>query len=285
LGQAQAAVKQVEDGIRGATVARDKAKLDFDRATALYAKQSLTKIDMDGARAQLDGAQAQLDGAQAQMPLARERIAGAQALVEEAELAVKDTVITSPIDAILLKRVVEVGSLVGPGTPTFILADVRSLKAIFGAPDAMLSKIRVGMTLPFTSDAIPGTFSGRVTTIAPVADPKSRVFNVEVVFDGGKGAIKPGMVVSLQLPVAGKKVENVVVPMNAIAQGRGGPADFQVFVVDEQGGKATVHARKVALGGALKSRLIVADGLKAGEKVVVTGTALVQDGETVQLVP
>lgn len=286
LGQAEAAVKQIEDGVHAAKVLRDKAKLDFDRASALYAKQSLTKTDMDGARAQLDGAQAQLDGAEAQLPLAKERISGAKALVEEAELAQRDTFVYSPVDALLLKRVIEVGSLVGPGTPTFILADVRSLKAIFGAPDNLLSSLKLGMTLSFTADAAPGTFTGTVTTIAPVADPQSRMFNVEAVFPNTKNILKPGMIVSLQLPAKSNLTPTLVVPMSSVVQGKSGDEDYEVFVAQEQGaGRAAVHVRKVTLGGALKSRLIVTSGLNAGEKIVVTGTTLLKDGEIVQLVP
>ena len=64
---------QTEDGVKGAKVARDKAKQDFDRATALFQKQSLTKTDMEGATAQLDsaGIARTLADAKTLMPLAK----------------------------------------------------------------------------------------------------------------------------------------------------------------------------------------------------------------------
>src|SRR5262249_27429721 len=138
LEQARAALQQTEDGVRQAQVGRDKAKLDFDRAAALYKTQSLTKQDFDAAKAQLDGAQAVLDGAQAQLPLARARIAGAQALVDEANLALRDATLVSPAQGIVMKRLVEIGSLVGPGSLAFVLSDLSKLKAVFGAPDVLL---------------------------------------------------------------------------------------------------------------------------------------------------
>jgi len=89
-----------------------KAQLDWERAGNLYGKQSLTKPDYDAARAQLDGYQAQLDANEAQVKLAQARLAGAEALVREADLAVQDSTLKAPLDAMVLKRMVEIGVLV-----------------------------------------------------------------------------------------------------------------------------------------------------------------------------
>ena len=97
---------------------------------------------MDGAKAQLDNAEAMLGGA--------------KAMVAEANLALKDSVLTSPSPGVVIKRLVEVGSLVGPGTPAFVLADLSTLKAVFGAPDVLLSKLKLGMPLTLTTEALHG---------------------------------------------------------------------------------------------------------------------------------
>jgi multidrug efflux system membrane fusion protein len=286
LDQANAAVQQTEFGIKQAQVGRDKAKLDFDRATALFKTQSLTKTDLDGATAQLDNAQAVLDGAQTQLVLARARVAGAQAVVDEANLAVKDSSLTSPASGVVIKRLVEVGSLVGPGSPAFVLADIATLKAVFGAPDVLLAHLPMGTTVALSADAVPGVvFSGRVTSIAPSADPRSRVFDVEVTFANPNLRLKPGMIASVQLPVAHKIGPVPVVPMSAIVRSKSKQGGYEVFVVDEQGGKAVSRARDVSLGGALNNQIIVNDGVRPGERIIVTGAALVNDGDTVEIVP
>ncbi len=286
LDQAKAAVDQTEDGRKQAQVARDKAKLDFDRATALFKLQSLTKSDMDGATAQLDAAQAALDGVQAQIVLARARVAGAQAVVDEANLALKDATLNSPANGVVIKRLVEVGSLVGPGTPAFVLADLTSLKAVFGAPDTLLKSLRTGMTLALSAEALPGVmFDGRVTSIAAAADPRSRVFDVEITFPNPDLRLKPGMIVTVQLPALAKVAPVPVVPMSAIIRSKTKPEGYSVFVVDDQGGKTVSRARDVSLGGALNNRIIVNDGLRPGERIIVTGASLVNDGETVEIVP
>src|SRR5579863_346085 len=164
LDQAKFAVTQSEEAVKGQRALRDKAQLDWTRAGNLYEKQSLTKPDYDAARAQLDGYQAQLDANVAQQKLAEARVAGAEALLREADIAVQDSSVKAPINATVLKRLIEVGALVAPGTPAFVLGDVHEVKTVFGVSDTVLPKIRIGMTLPVTTESLPGaTFSGQVT--------------------------------------------------------------------------------------------------------------------------
>jgi RND family efflux transporter MFP subunit len=177
---------------------------------------------MDGARAQLENAQAMLEGAKAQLA--------------EANLALKDSVLTSPADGIVIKRLVEVGSLVGPGTPAFVMADLSSLKAVFGAPDVLLSQLRIGMPLALTTEAFPGTFTGRVSSIAPAADPRSRVFDVEVSFPNPGLRLKPGMIVTIKLPNTRPPAGIPVVPMGSIVRSKQNPDGYAVFVVVDEGG-------------------------------------------------
>lgn len=286
LEQAQSALLQTEHGVKTAQVGRDKAKLDFDRASALFRTQSLTKSDYDGARAQLDAAQSTFDGGQAQVELARARIAGAKALVDEAEIAVRDSTLHATINGVVIKRLVELNSLVGPGMPGFILADLNTVKTVFGAPDVLLPHLRIGMVLTVSTEAVPGTgFNGRITRIAPAADPRNRVFEVEVTFANPHHRLKPGMIMSIQLPGSRRANPVPVVPLTAIVQSKNDPKGYGVFVVDDQGGKSISRARDVKLGGTLSNRIVVREGLRAGERVVVTGAALVHDGDVVQIVP
>jgi multidrug efflux system membrane fusion protein len=264
-------VAQAESQMNQAQVGVDKAKLDYDRADALFKKQSLTKPDMDGAKAQLDNAQALL--------------AGAKAMVAEANLALEDSVLTSPAEGVVIKRLVEVGSLVGPGTPAFVLADLSSLKAVFGAPDVLLSQLKIGMPLALTTEALPGTFMGRVTSIASAADPRSRVFDVEVTFPNPGLRLKPGMIVTIKLANTHPAEGIPVVPMGSIVRSKTNPDGYAVYVVDNEGGKSVSRSRDVTLGSAMNNAVIVTAGLHPGEKVIISGATLVSDGETVQIVP
>ena len=107
-----------------ANALREQARLELDRVTRLVDTKSIAPAQLDGAKAQIDAASARADGAQAQL--------------QEAQLAVDDTGIRAPMDGVVLKRAIEVGSLVAPGSLGFVLADTRSVKVVFGAPDMMV---------------------------------------------------------------------------------------------------------------------------------------------------
>ena len=286
LDQAKFAVTQAEEAVKGQRALRDKAQLDWTRAGNLYEKQSLTKPDYDAARAQLDGYQAQLDANIAQQKLAESRVVGAEALLREADLAVGDSTLKAPLTATVLKRLIELGALVAPGTPAFVLGDVSQVKTVFGVSDTVLPKIKIGMTLPLTSEALPGaTYSGRVTRIAPTADPRTRVFEVELTVPNKDGRLKPGMVASLTLAEGARQEAVPVLPLAAVVQPPPGTAGYMVYVAQDQGGKSVVKAQMVQLGDALGDRIAVRGGVRVGDKVVVTGASLVHDGETVEIVP
>ena len=286
VDQAKAAIEQSQEGLKGARVGRDKAQLDYDRAGNLFRSQSLAKPDFDGAKAQLDGAQAQLDGAEAQLRLAQARLKGAQAQLEEAEIAQQDTNLKASIDAVVMKRLVELGTLVGPGSPAFVLGDLSRVKMVFGVPDTLLPRLKLGMPLTVTTEAVPGAvFASQITRIAPSADARSRAFEVEVTLPNPGQRLKAGMIASIQIP-EGKPMEPMpVVPLTAVVQPKTGGAAYRVFVVEEQAGKPVSKARDVQLGPAVGDRIAVLQGLRAGERVVITGASMVHDGEAVEIVP
>ena len=264
VAEAQSQVDQAQAGV-------EKSKSDYQRADTLFQKQSLTKSDMDGAKAQLDNSQALLEGAKAQLA--------------EANLALKDSVLTAPSNGVIIKRLVEVGTLVGPGTPAFVMADLSTLKAVFGAPDVLLSQLRIGMPLTLTTEALPGSITGHVTSIASAADPRSRVFDVEVTFPNPGLRLKPGMIVTVKLASTHPAEGIPVVSMGSIVRSKQNANGYAVFVVDDEGGKTVAHSREITLGSALNNAVVVTSGLHPGEKVITSGANLVSDGETVEIVP
>jgi multidrug efflux system membrane fusion protein len=286
LSQAVLGVAQAKSQLQEAQAALEKAKADFERASNLFKSQSLTRADFDGAKAGLEMTQARFDQARTMPDLAQARLEGAQAMVREAELALSDCALRAPLDAVVLKKFLEVGSLVAPGVPAFSLADTTSVKIVFGAPDAALPFVRPGATLTVTTEAVAGAeFQGRVTRVSPAADPRSRVFEVEITVPNPDNRLKAGMIAAVELPGAKVREPELVVPLTAIVRSKDNPDGYGVFVVEEQGGRATARARNVRLGETFGNRIAVTQGVKAGERVIVTGATLVRDGEQVQIIP
>ncbi|HEX4418862.1 MAG TPA: efflux RND transporter periplasmic adaptor subunit [Kofleriaceae bacterium] len=266
LAEAQAALAQAKVGL-------DQAELDFTRTQKLADTNAIAGAELDAARTKRDGATATLSGARSR--------------VDQAATALSDSVLRSPLTGIVLKRSVEVGALAAPGTVAFSVADVGSVKAAFGVPDTVLPRVHLGAALTITTEAYPGEkFEGRISLIAPSADPRSRVFEVDVTIPNADGRLKPGSVAALSLEGAGdpQAAAAPLIPLSAIVRSPGHPTQFAVFVVDTTGGPPTVHARDVELGEYLGRVIPVQHGLKGGETVVVQGAGLLSDGEHVEVI-
>jgi len=273
-GEYREHVNQAASSLREAEAAQVKARLDLDRAKGLFAVQSLTKPELDGAQAAFDSGEARVTSARAQLALA--------------EIALRDCLLVSPIGGVVTERRVESGALVGTGVVGFVIARVTPVKAIFGVPDLLVHRISTGTELDVATEAFGETrFRGRVTAISPSADLQSRVFNVEVTIPNQDGRLKPGMIGRVEVaagPVAASATEirTVSVPLVAIVQSAK-PGAYAVFVIEGKGERTVVRAREVRLGDVRGNTVAVNSGVQAGEHVVVSGASLLVDGEPVRV--
>lgn len=259
--QAQLARGQAEE---------EKAKLSFDRVSSLYSTQSATKPDYDSAQAQMESTKASVSGAQAQ--------------VSEAKVALDYCSLRAPFDGWLVKRNVDLGSLVGPATNGFTLADTSSVKAVFGVPDIFINRVKLGQHLVITTDALNHPVDGRVSAISPAADPKSRVFSVEVTIPNAKDELKSGMIASLSLDGARLRQPAMAVPLSAVIRDPGRANGFAVMTVEGAGDMVSAHLDPVELGDAHGNMIVVQSGLKNGQKVITTGVTLIKSGDQVRVI-
>jgi RND family efflux transporter MFP subunit len=286
LSEAEAALGLAKAQVAEAESTRDQAKRDFDRADNLYRTSSITKPEFDGAKTKLDVTQDKVSQANAQVSLSQARAQQVRAVLEEAQSALQDCALKAPLRAMVLKRNVEIGSLVGPGTVGFLLADTSMIKVVFGVPDAEVGKLRVGASLTITSEGLPGVkLRGQISRISSSADPKSRVFDVETTIPNPNGRLKIGMIASLETDAGQASAPVAVVPLSAVVRSKQTPDHYAVFVVEQENGSQVAHLRDVQLGAVFGNTIAVTSGLKVGEKVIVTGATIVSDGERVNIVP
>lgn len=263
---------QAKAQLAGAQAQHLKDKLSFDRISTLYSTQSATKPELDSAQAQLDASAAQ--------------VAAAQAQISEAQTALAYCSLKAPFDGWIVKRSVDSGSFVGPATNGFTIADTRTVKAIFGVPDTSISRAKVGQSQIITTDALPQTFTGRVTAISPSADAKSRVFSVEVSIANPKDELKSGMIASLSLEGSPLPRSVMAVPLSAVIHDPQRANGFAVLTAEGDGEIESAHLRTVELGDVYGDMIGVnGGGLRFGERVVTTGATLVKNGEQVRVIP
>jgi RND family efflux transporter MFP subunit len=249
----------------------EKGKLDFARANNLYSTQSLPKSQFDAAQAELDSSKGTMESAKANLT--------------QAQSALNDCTLKSPIDGWVLDRDTEVGNLVGTSTLAFTLAETRLVKAVFGVPDTLIATVHLGAPQTVVTTGVLEVFHGRVTSISPYADSKSRVFSVEVTIPNPKNQLKAGMIASLDLGNVKLPRPVNVVPLSAVIRSSRNPNGFAVFVVDEEGGKSIAHEREVQIGETFGNSISVTQGVNVGERVIVVGATLVRDGSQVLAVP
>jgi len=247
-----------------------KAKLSFDRVSALYATQSATKPDYDSAQAQLASTTASVSGAQAQL--------------SEANVALAYCQLLAPFSGWVVSRNIDLGTLVGPATNGFTLADTESVKAVFGVPDTSIRRVRLGQHLAITTDAFPQTFDGRVSAISPAADPKSRVFSVEVTIPNAHDRLKSGMIASLSLNGSQLKQSLLAIPLSAVIRDPSRANGFAVMIAEGGGDSPTARLRAVELGDIYGNMIAAKGGLNSGEAVVTTGVNLIKSGDKVRVI-
>jgi len=269
MTQAQSAVREVE-------ASHAKARLDLERARSLFGSDSLTKPELDGAQASFDAAEAQLASAAGQVALAA--------------TALHDTAIVAPIGGVILERQIEIGALVSPGVVGFVIARVAPVKAVIGVPDLHVARLALGRSLKVTSDALPGiSLDGVVTAIAPSANDQNRLFTVEVSLANRDGALRPGMVGTVDVPnplrTADPGPASAAIPLAAVVRSATGSNAYGVFVVQGDGDRRVAHARDVQLGDVRGNAVVVTRGLQTGETVVVSGPGLLVDGERIRIIP
>lgn len=257
-----------------ATAAREQSKIDFDRAERLAASESVSKAELDASRVKLDASTA--------------RLKGAHVRVAEARTSLDDTRLRSPMDGVVVKRSVEVGTLAAPGTVALSIADTATVKVVYGVPDTEVDALRLGTKQTVTTEALRGReFDGRITRISPVADPKSRVFEVEVTLDNPAEELKPGMIAALRLNDTGpdKTAPLTLLPLNAVVRSPKHAGQFAVYVVDTKQSPPQARLREVEIGEFLGNQVPIRGGLADGDQVIVMGAALVSEGEAVQVIP
>ena len=267
----QQKLDQAKAQLAKAQADHERAKLSFERISALYRVGAATKPDYDDTNAQFQSTQAAVDNANAS--------------IAEAQIALGYCQLKAPFDSWVLKRNVDVGMLVGPATNGFTLADTRSVKAVFGVPDTYIDKVKLGSPQTITTEALPGSFSGHVTSISAAADPKSRVYSVEVRIDNPKNLLKAGMIASINIG-AGQSIGRVnVVPLTAVVRSPDNPNGFAVYLTDGTGDTVTVHTHDVTLGDTYGNNIAVLTGLTPQERVVTSGTNMIKSGQQVRVIP
>ncbi|GIV58400.1 MAG: RND transporter [Rhodothermaceae bacterium] len=264
---ARAAVEQARAAVEAAQAQYDLAEDTFRRQEPLYRDSIISAIEFENVRTQRNQARAQL--------------AQAQATLSQAEEQLQYTRITAPFAGTVEAHLVEIGEQVMPGTPVVRIVNTNQVKAVVGVPERYANDIEIGTPVEIGFKAYGmARRPHRVTFVGRVIDPQSRTFRVEIALDNPDGRLKPEMIAEVYLTRAVYE-GRIVIPQTAVIRDENG---VTVFVVDREGEQPVARRRTVALGPSYGGRVIVEDGLAAGDELIVVGQTKVTEGDAVEVV-
>lgn len=270
-----------------------------EKGTRVRAGQPIARIDDMILRAQVEHARAQSDLA-AQTWERRKRLyeddqVGSEIAYLEAKAAAEQayanlkalegrlsrTVIKAPFGGVLDRRMVEVGTMVGPGQVVGRVVDLDPVKVVAGVPERYAADVQKGAKTQVTLDVLPGqAFEAEITYVGATVDPQNRTFPIEVVVPNPEGLIKPEMVANVS--VARRDLDSaVVVPQDALVRVENG---YVVFVAAERDGVDVAAVRPVQLGPSQRNQVVVESGLEPGDRLIVVGQKSVADGDRINIV-
>jgi len=283
LDSAEAQRGQADAQLAQARANFSEAETEYTRESNLFQSASLVKPEFDQTKGRYESLRAAVTAAE-------DSVKAAEAAVTDANLSLSDTSLRAPFTGWITARNVDRGSLVGGAVVGFSMIDTHAVKAVFAVPDTSLSKIRTGQRQTVMLEALGHEARGIVTAVSPQADPKNRVFSIEVTLDNPREQIRPGMIGSVTLETAAPgttrhPAPRLVVPLSAVIRSPGDPRGFAVMLLYDREGKQYAASQVIEIGQTFGNQIEVTRGLRAGQKLIAIGGSLVHDGQEVHVLP
>ena len=166
--------------------------------------------------------------------------------------------------------------VVQSGTVLTTLDDVRTVRLDFPVPERLLAVLRQGKQIVAYTEAYPEReFRGTVAAVDSRVDRASRAVTVRATLQNGDDALRPGMLMRVNL-VSGE-IKTLAVPEAAVQMRQD---QKYVFVVD---GEGTARQSFVRIGRRVPGLVEIIEGLQPGTPVVVEGLSRVRDGGKVKV--
>ena len=258
-----------------ATIRQREADLRFSE-TALERSRNLFNRELLP-RQSLDDVEARHQASQAQLELARAQFTQSQARLDELRINLGNTLIVSPVDGFVAKRMTDPGAFASPNSPIVDVVDIARVRLVANVVEKDLRRVQSGESAKVEVDALPGeTFSGRIARVAPVLDPSTRTAEIEIEIPNPGYKLKPGMYARVILTIE-QRENALVLPRNSVVDVAGKRGVF----LAQKDNKAAF--RQVELGIEETDRIEILSGVTEQDRVVTTGAAGLRDGDRILL--
>jgi RND family efflux transporter MFP subunit len=280
--QAEASYQVSQASIRQREADLKLAKTNLDRSRSLFERQLLPQQTYDDTEARYQAALAQVDLAKAQFEQAKARL-------DELKITLSNTIIMSPVDGFVGKRMLDPGAFASTNAPVASVVDISRVRMVANLVERDVRRVPTGTGANVEVDAFPGEkFKGRVSRIAPVFDPATRTAEIEIEVPNAGFRLKPGMYARVQLTVD-QKPDALTVPRSALVavDGKNGvfvavkPDGAQPAARGSESSGMTARFLPVETGIRDGESIEITSGLRDGAEVITTGAGGLKDGDRI----
>ncbi|HLJ77245.1 MAG TPA: efflux RND transporter periplasmic adaptor subunit [Acidobacteriaceae bacterium] len=252
----------------GAIPGRD---LDTSKAALVQAQAAYDTASKHMASMQQVSRAAALKAAKGQLESAHGKYQGAEAQLSYSE-------IRTPISGVVTDRPLYAGETAASGTPLITVMDTSALLAKIHLAQPQAQMLQKGDAASVEVPGLQDPVSGKIALVSPALDPGSTTVEVWVRLENPKQQLRPGTAVHVTLD--GRKVPNaLVVPSDAIVIASSGKSTVMVV-----GSDSIAHQTAVSTGISGDGLTQILSGVSAGQQVVTTGAAGLDDGTKVKIV-
>jgi RND family efflux transporter MFP subunit len=201
-------------------------------------------------------------------------IKAAKIQMKQLQKQLKSSQIRAPFAGTITKKLIDLGSVIGPGSPVAEITDITKLKLTVNIPERDIQKFKLNQSINVTSDNLEETLNGKIINIAVQAD-KSHNFKVQILINNSKKSLRAGMY-GLAVIKSETSITSLSIPRKAIVGSLKNP---QVYVV--RNGKAMLVS--CAIGLTEKDVIEVRSGLQIKDKIVVRGQINLKNNKNVKI--
>jgi RND family efflux transporter MFP subunit len=256
----QATVKSQEDA-RNAQVAQLKwAQQNYDRVSGLANAGVVSRQDLDQARSTLDQAQSQLRSLDAQ--------------VNEQQVQLHYFQVVAPRAGVVGDIPVRVGDRVLTTTQLTTVDRPGSLEAYIYVPIEKSGELKMNIPVQIVDGSGKVLASSRITFISPQVDNSTQTVLAKALIANSNDALRTAQFIRAR--VVWGSDQKPVVPVVAVS--RIGGSYFAFVAEPDQKGGYVVHQKPLQVGQIVGNDYVVLEGVKPGDKVVVSGTQFLIDG-------
>jgi membrane fusion protein, multidrug efflux system len=204
----------------------------------------------------------------------------AKSALIDADTVLKGARAESPLDGIVLSRKIELHEELPPGAPTFSVGDISKLLVKIGIPESDIGGVRQGAGAKVTFSAFPGEeWKGEITRIDREPSAKTLTFSAAISLANPGQRLLPGVTAKVVIP---KRVIEaaIVVPTEAIIASDSGS---YAMVARNEDGRWVARKVPVERGASNLDSTHIRSGLNVGDRLIIEGNHLAQDGSAVTI--